>query len=128
MFYTILGYVWQYVTNPKAIIALSIFVALIASYNTIPRNLFWALMAVYILGVVGYGIYALIQRYRHEKQGEELAEAISKDTEAEYGKQKDKEELQLIQQRSEEHTSELQSRPHLVCRLLLEKKKQKILT
>src|SRR3989442_3232946 len=28
------------------------------------------------------------------------------------------------QQRSEEHTSELQSRPHLVCRLLLEKTKQ----
>src|SRR5690554_7344569 len=27
--------------------------------------------------------------------------------------------------RSEEHTSELQSRPHLVCRLLLEKKKKK---
>src|SRR5687768_18370311 len=27
-------------------------------------------------------------------------------------------------QRSEEHTSELQSRLHLVCRLLLEKKKQ----
>src|SRR5256884_9391767 len=29
----------------------------------------------------------------------------------------------LIEQRSEEHTSELQSRLHLVCRLLLEKKK-----
>src|SRR3989442_7727746 len=29
-----------------------------------------------------------------------------------------------LQVRSEEHTSELQSRPHLVCRLLLEKKKQ----
>src|SRR5690554_6997791 len=28
-----------------------------------------------------------------------------------------------VQVRSEEHTSELQSRPHLVCRLLLEKKK-----
>src|SRR5690554_7464106 len=28
----------------------------------------------------------------------------------------------LIDFRSEEHTSELQSRPHLVCRLLLEKK------
>src|SRR3989442_9960224 len=28
-----------------------------------------------------------------------------------------------IAARSEEHTSELQSRPHLVCRLLLEKKK-----
>src|SRR5207253_7228251 len=29
-------------------------------------------------------------------------------------------------QRSEEHTSELQSRGHLVCRLLLEKKKKKL--
>src|SRR5690554_7307398 len=28
--------------------------------------------------------------------------------------------------RSEEHTSELQSRPHLVCRLLLEKKKNRL--
>src|SRR5690554_7047631 len=31
----------------------------------------------------------------------------------------------IYAQRSEEHTSELQSRPHLVCRLLLEKKKKK---
>src|SRR3989442_10814136 len=30
----------------------------------------------------------------------------------------------VILDRSEEHTSELQSRPHLVCRLLLEKKKK----
>src|SRR2546429_1355817 len=30
-----------------------------------------------------------------------------------------------IHERSEEHTSELQSRLHLVCRLLLEKKKKK---
>src|SRR3989449_11357660 len=34
-------------------------------------------------------------------------------------------DLTLQQPRSEEHTSELQSRLHLVCRLLLEKKKQK---
>src|SRR2546422_5597290 len=37
-------------------------------------------------------------------------------------------QLQLIENhkmRSEEHTSELQSRLHLVCRLLLEKKKKK---
>src|SRR3712207_8354138 len=34
--------------------------------------------------------------------------------------------LQLsVAQRSEEHTSELQSRQYLVCRLLLEKKKQR---
>src|SRR5690554_7547855 len=32
----------------------------------------------------------------------------------------------LLVSRSEEHTSELQSRPHLVCRLLLEKKKLQI--
>src|SRR5690554_745567 len=31
-------------------------------------------------------------------------------------------ELRAAPNRSEEHTSELQSRPHLVCRLLLEKK------
>src|SRR2546422_10511399 len=31
----------------------------------------------------------------------------------------------LLARRSEEHTSELQSRLHLVCRLLLEKKKKK---
>src|SRR5690554_7338434 len=33
-------------------------------------------------------------------------------------------EVLQTQERSEEHTSELQSRPHLVCRLLLEKKKK----
>src|SRR5437870_10954961 len=33
-----------------------------------------------------------------------------------------------IASRSEEHTSELQSRGHLVCRLLLEKKKKTIIT
>src|SRR3989449_4756588 len=32
---------------------------------------------------------------------------------------------EAIEWRSEEHTSELQSRLHLVCRLLLEKKKKK---
>src|SRR5690625_5405801 len=31
---------------------------------------------------------------------------------------------QTAEERSEEHTSELQSRGHLVCRLLLEKKKK----
>src|SRR3712207_8988983 len=33
---------------------------------------------------------------------------------------------EIIQLRSEEHTSELQSRQYLVCRLLLEKKKKNI--
>src|SRR3989442_10109223 len=34
-------------------------------------------------------------------------------------------EKDRLLRRSEEHTSELQSRPHLVCRLLLEKKKKR---
>src|SRR2546422_8106386 len=33
--------------------------------------------------------------------------------------------IMMVARRSEEHTSELQSRLHLVCRLLLEKKKRK---
>src|SRR5258708_8004312 len=37
------------------------------------------------------------------------------------------ETLRADRRRSEEHTSELQSPDHLVCRLLLEKKKKKIL-
>src|SRR2546422_7805275 len=32
--------------------------------------------------------------------------------------------IYVVEDRSEEHTSELQSRLHLVCRLLLEKKKK----
>ena len=100
--YIILGYVWQYVTNPKAIIALSLFVALVSAYNTIPRQYFWPLAAAYVIGLIGYGIYWFIQRKRHAEQGEELAEAIEKDTQAEYGKQKDKDELQLINQQMKE--------------------------
>src|SRR5687768_17965765 len=41
------------------------------------------------------------------------------------GQLMDVEKLWRSDARSEEHTSELQSRLHLVCRLLLEKKKKK---
>src|SRR2546422_8575559 len=41
-----------------------------------------------------------------------------------YGYLKSPEVLHPDESRSEEHTSELQSRLHLVCRLLLEKKKK----
>src|SRR2546430_7220438 len=37
-------------------------------------------------------------------------------------------EARIVELRSEEHTSELQSQSNLVCRLLLEKKKQKTTT
>src|SRR3712207_7239402 len=36
--------------------------------------------------------------------------------------------IEIVVPRSEEHTSELQSRQYLVCRLLLEKKKQQLNT
>lgn len=78
--HTILGYLWQYITNPKAIIALSLFVALMSSYTSIPRHIFWALATAYALGLIVYGIYWLIQRRKHAAQGEELAEAIEKIT------------------------------------------------
>ncbi|MFH7766973.1 type VI secretion system membrane subunit TssM [Acinetobacter sp. BSP-28] len=102
MFYTILGYAWQYITNPKAIIALSFFVALLSSHNVFPTTIFWALIIAYVLALLGYGIYWLIQRKRHAKQGAALAEAIENDTLAEYGKQKDKDELQRINQQMKE--------------------------
>src|SRR5690554_7610163 len=49
----------------------------------------------------------------------QVTEPVGNDTETEY--LGDGGHIQT--ERSEEHTSELQSRPHLVCRLLLEKKK-----
>src|SRR5688572_32790389 len=39
--------------------------------------------------------------------------------------EEEREHLELLKKRSEEHTSELQSQSNLVCRLLLEKKKKK---
>ena len=98
LFYTLLGYVWQYVTNPKAIMALSFFVAILAMHNAVPDKVFWIIVTVYIFSLIIWGIYELVQHYRNGKQGEILSEAISKDTEAEYGKIKNKEELQLINQ------------------------------
>jgi type VI secretion system protein ImpL len=100
--YTILSYAWQYITNPKAIIALSILVALISAKGIMPPNVFLGLIVAYIVGLIIYGIYWLIQRRRNEKQGEELTNAIEKETEAEYGKSKNKEELSLINQQMKE--------------------------
>src|SRR5690625_5067406 len=52
-----------------------------------------------------------------EKLLEHCAIAVNGSTQTQFG------EHQIDWKRSEEHTSELQSRGHLVCRLLLEKKK-----
>jgi type VI secretion system protein ImpL len=100
--YTILGYLWQYITNPKAMIALSILVALISSFNVVPRHIFIMLCIAYLLGLIGYGVYWWIQRRKHEQQGEQLAEAIGKETESEYSQTQNNEELRLIQQQMKE--------------------------
>src|SRR3989442_6142656 len=64
--------------------------------------------------------YTTLFRSRLRAQMNPLPPATG-DSVAEQGAQA----AQQASKRSEEHTSELQSRPHLVCRLLLEKKKQK---
>src|SRR5690625_6153057 len=63
----------------------------------------------------------LIQTYFQELQMRQFEErAAQAEVNAEQGRAFLEENLQ---NRSEEHTSELHSRGHLVCRLLLEKKK-----
>src|SRR2546422_1624137 len=56
---------------------------------------------------------------RASADNREMAEALGVDMRRLYAK------VFTLGTRSEEHTSELQSRLHLVCRLLLEKKKKK---
>src|SRR2546422_7404404 len=60
-------------------------------------------VAANLLGYVPYGFLCVAALYPRVQSGAALG----------------------IATRSEEHTSELQSRLHLVCRLLLEKKKKK---
>src|SRR3712207_9068569 len=64
--------------------------------------------------VVGVRVPALVVRVRDDDLGSGAADDLDEPADG------------LLQgRRSEEHTSELQSRQYLVCRLLLEKKKKK---
>src|SRR5215813_13086364 len=65
-------------------------------------------------------VLAVLHSNLHLERMADLCVTISKLTKLAHGLPPDQ---TLIEGRSEEHTSELQSRPHLVCRLLLEKKK-----
>src|SRR5690625_6777816 len=56
----------------------------------------------------------------YENGGEEAVRELTERLQAD-----PRDDAALLGLRSEEHTSELQSRGHLVCRLLLEKKKKK---
>src|SRR2546422_5364303 len=63
--------------------------------------------------------YRAVQRRR---QGREMI--LAHPAGDEWREREPEQEVQVRPHRSEEHTSELQSRLHLVCRLLLEKKKK----
>lgn len=63
--YTILGYLWQYISNPKVIIALSLLIALISSYQYMPWLLFCTLLTAYLLAGLGFLIYWLFKRYKN---------------------------------------------------------------
>src|SRR3712207_7166407 len=68
-----------------------------------------------IEGLLTYG--AFLQNYKEATISGGLAQAWTIGVEVMF--------YSLLPVRSEEHTSELQSRQYLVCRLLLEKKKKK---
>src|SRR2546427_7373246 len=65
--------------------------------------------------------YTTLFRSIHSVDRPELARELDK-----RARQRGRPVEALVQVRSEEHTSELQSQSNLVCRLLLEKKKNKI--
>src|SRR3712207_8878238 len=67
-----------------------------------------------------------LQDGKRELEEEKIVEVAKKEANTDYSMfQKTKtEEEKIFSKRSEEHTSELQSRQYLVCRLLLEKKKR----
>src|SRR5258708_21253750 len=65
----------------------------------------------------GHADLAGMQKYGHDDARPVLERASARETAA---------RVAIGEVRSEEHTSELQSPDHLVCRLLLEKKKTKL--
>src|SRR5690625_5348464 len=66
------------------------------------------------------GVSGAVQSYKRRRFERNIQKALD-----ETFKRLDEIHINLKEKRSEEHTSELQSRGHLVCRLLLEKKKKK---
>src|SRR3712207_7355540 len=78
----------------------------------------------YVLPDVG-GPRALSRKGRVEPGSRLLRAAMSGDRSSHLARSRGPVRKFIRHSRSEEHTSELQSRQYLVCRLLLEKKKKK---
>src|SRR5687768_18353896 len=67
--------------------------------------------------------YTTLFRSETERNAELVRDHVLADAPVEVQRNLDTANTVKLEDRSEEHTSELQSRLHLVCRLLLEKKK-----
>src|SRR5687768_17674761 len=67
-----------------------------------------------------------LEMKRHHERYEDVGEVAAwvVDLAARWDEELERRRIFVTPERSEEHTSELQSRLHLVCRLLLEKKKK----
>src|SRR5690554_5923007 len=88
------------------------------------RGIGLALVKTYLLG--GDRVFALCRQPQQADQLNELAASAGGQLTVHPVDMADAGSITTFAgslKRSEEHTSELQSRPHLVCRLLLEKKK-----
>src|SRR3989442_11014944 len=74
-------------------------------------------------------LFRSVEKHRSEHGNEKTLRAQSRKASrsriARWNDAENVDEPVEVPARSEEHTSELQSRPHLVCRLLLEKKKSR---
>src|SRR3712207_6860294 len=85
-------------------------------------TLFRSVQVAYAIGVA-HPVSVMVETFGTENVGRaKIAELVDEHFDLRPGAFR--EELKL-HRRSEEHTSELQSRQYLVCRLLLEKKKKK---
>src|SRR3712207_7538216 len=82
-------------------------------YTTLFRSLFKRAAAQVTEEILAPAVSRVLKTLRHHARGLQVPEVNVFSVVAAY------------EERSEEHTSELQSRQYLVCRLLLEKKKNK---
>src|SRR3712207_9008598 len=85
-----------------------------------PRSTLFPYTTLFRSTEEGRAVYAQFERVRDEWLAARLAELTPEDRDT---LRRAAEILRQMADRSEEHTSELQSRQYLVCRLLLEKKK-----
>src|SRR5690349_21942120 len=87
------------------------------------RRIIWASVATLVLLGAGYGVRAALSP-NHTIDPSKLASVERGDLARVVVATGKIQPLSKVEVRSEEHTSELQSRRDLVCRLLLEKKKK----